>query len=193
MVANVRETFDRPLLSGQKGRRPGAAGGLQALTVRAMAIAAMAMARRRGRKPGPGLSREPRGYFLDSNPTKAANAMNSRLATFSAWIISARTLFDRSDRFHEPLQHPDVLAEEGLEFLAGGKPVRIPEFVEKLFPGGILGGFGDRLDQGFLDIVRQTLRGGNPLPGAFRGALDPQFSQGRGVRQLGRSFVAEHG
>jgi hypothetical protein len=51
-----------------------------------MAITAIATPKRRGRKPGPGLSIVPRGYFLDSNAIKTANRMSNRLVTFSALI-----------------------------------------------------------------------------------------------------------
>ena len=88
--------------------------------------------------------------------------------------------------FMKPFQHLNVALEKGFEFLAGKETVGISEFFQKVFPVRILCSLSSWPRSGCSVISSGMPFGaGNALPGAFRDPFDPQFQQGRGVRQFG--------
>jgi hypothetical protein len=83
MATKITEILINPFLSGQELPRSSVLLFFQTLIKRAIDISTIAIPRRNGKNPGPGLSMAPIEYFLDSKMRKAPNTTNKTLLIFS--------------------------------------------------------------------------------------------------------------
>ena len=83
MTMKIKDILMRPFLSGQEVPCPSVFTFFQTLIKRTIDIDTIAIPRRNGKNPGPGLSRVPMEYFLDSKMRKAPNRTNITLLIFS--------------------------------------------------------------------------------------------------------------
>ncbi len=82
-IKKIDNILIRPSLSGQDVTRGSFLPFLQPFNRRAMDIPPKTRPNKKGKKPGPGLSRVPKEYFLASTMMKMARTINKTLLIFS--------------------------------------------------------------------------------------------------------------